>query len=858
MASAGAWSGAARAASPPIAEPHFPTRLYQYVWRNWELANASRMAEVIGAAESDVLELGASLGLPPKRRLREDQLRRLYITVIRQNWHLLPVKQIIELLGWERDRFFFTLKEDDFLDHKLGPKPDCPELVYTRPNAEERRAAARIRRLLREELGSALEEPGQELFEFVGELSETRYRPLREPGRAASPAQVDLSSGWSIRPPEQELPAAAARRLQDYLRSAMGAEVGFGEAGRAIRLSVDGQRLKGPEDFEIEVTGDEVRISGGGPEGVLGGIWRLQEEMELHGGPFLDKQVTRRTAVWSPRFLYSYVALYGDPLVESKIDPFPEGYLEKLARCGVNGVWMQAVLHTLAPSEHFPEFGAGSATRLEALRRLVARAKQFGIKVLLYLNEPRAMPAAFFEKRPEIRGERYGELYSMCTSAPVVRRWISESLAHVMAHVPDLGGWFTITMSENHTNCFSHGGAWGKGAPVAKDCPRCSRRAGWEVIAELIHAFRDGIRSRSDSAELIVWDWGWGDELARNLIPLLPKDITFQSISEWEQPVERGGVRSRVGEYSISVVGPGPRAARNWELARRHGLKTSAKVQFNVTWEISAVPYVPVPQLIVEHCEKLRRAGISAAMLSWTCGGYPSPNLEAAKAFFFDPTRPAGEVLLEVARRRFGAAAAEDAVEAWRRFSEAYREYPYGVAIYLIPTQHGPANLLRLHPTGHRPGMILFPHDDVKAWCGAYPPEVVAGQFAKMATLWRQGLSVLRRAATKVPPRATAAAEAELAIAETCYHHFQSTANQVEFYALRERLAAAGGAERARILKQMRRIARAEIEIARRQFLVARRHSAIAFEASNHYYYTPLDLAEKILNCRQVLESLPG
>jgi hypothetical protein len=154
--------------------------------------------------------------------------------------------------------------------------------------------------------------------------------------------------------------------------------------------------------------------------------------------------------------------------------------------------------------------------------------------------------------------------------------------------------------------------------------------------------------------------------------------------------------------------------------------------------------------------------------------------------------------------------------------------------------------------------MILFPHDDVKAWCGAYPPEVVAGQFAKMATVWRQGLSVLRRAATKVPPRATAAAEAELAIAETCYHHFQSTANQVEFYALRERLAAAGGAERARILKQMRRIARAEIEIARRQFLVARRHSAIAFEASNHYYYTPLDLAEKILNCRQVLESLPG
>jgi hypothetical protein len=31
----------------PIPEPHFPSRLHLFVWRNWELANADRMAEVI-------------------------------------------------------------------------------------------------------------------------------------------------------------------------------------------------------------------------------------------------------------------------------------------------------------------------------------------------------------------------------------------------------------------------------------------------------------------------------------------------------------------------------------------------------------------------------------------------------------------------------------------------------------------------------------------------------------------------------------------------------------------------------------------------------------------------------------------
>ena len=50
------------------------------------------------------------------------------------------------------------------------------------------------------------------------------------------------------------------------------------------------------------------------------------------------------------RFCYSYFALYGDPLLDEETDPYPEGYLERLAQIGVNGVWLQALLHKLAPS----------------------------------------------------------------------------------------------------------------------------------------------------------------------------------------------------------------------------------------------------------------------------------------------------------------------------------------------------------------------------------------------------------------------------------------------------------------------------------------------------------------------------
>src|ERR1019366_2232283 len=84
----------------PIPEPHFPDRLHLFIWRNWELANTDRVAKVLGTTPENVLELGASMGLPPKPHLSEDQLRRIYITVIRQNWHVLPDDQLMELLGW--------------------------------------------------------------------------------------------------------------------------------------------------------------------------------------------------------------------------------------------------------------------------------------------------------------------------------------------------------------------------------------------------------------------------------------------------------------------------------------------------------------------------------------------------------------------------------------------------------------------------------------------------------------------------------------------------------------------------------------------------------------------------------------
>ena len=843
-----------RAAAPslaPIPESHFPSRLHQFVWRNWEIANVDRMAMTVHTTPERLLELGAAMGLPANQPLSDDQLRRLYITVIRQNWHLLPNDQIQALLGWDKEHFEFILKEDDFLSIKLGAKPACERLVYRPPTEQEQRAAVHIREEVRSLFGDVWKESGEPLFQFVSDLSDPRYTHLREPDSQAGSDEIDFSSGWAVEAADDQIVEVAAERLRRYLREALGARLHGAKDRGVIRLALEGTTGESVR-FRVEAERTQVRLVSPTPEGVLRAVYWLQDQMEARGGPFIRAGTFEREETWDPRFVYPFFALSGDPLFESQVDPLPDAYLEKLARVGINGVWMHAPLRTLAPSTDFPEFGEGWETRLRNLNSLVERAARYGIRIYLYVNEPRAMKGAFFQRHPDVRGSSSRDTWAMCTSVPKVREWIAGSLEHVAREVPGIGGFFTISMSENHTNCFSHGGAWGTGAPNAGDCPRCPKRKSWDVVAELLNAMRDGVRRSNATAQILHWDWGWGDALATELIPRLSKDVFLLSISEWETPLDRG-FPTRVGEYSISVVGPGPRAGRNWEHAREAGLKAAAKVQFNNTWEIAAVPYIPVPQLILEHCENLSRRQLAALMASWTCGGYPSPNLAVAQAYYWTPRASQKEILLQVAATRCGAAGADRLVEAWSRYSRAFQEFPYGVHMYLIPTHHGPANLLRLDEVEHRPGMLLFPHDAWRVWVGDYPPEIVQRQFTKMAALWAEGLPLLEGVLAQTPATRRKAVELDLAVARTCWRHFRSVANQVEFYRLRERLKESG---RGAVITRMQEIARDEMKLAREQFVTSRRHSVIAYEASCHYFYRPLDLAEKTLNANRVIAEL--
>ena len=282
-------------------------------------------------------------------------------------------------------------------------------------------------------------------------------------------------------------------------------------------------------------------------------------------------------------------------------------------------------------------------------------------------------------------------------------------------------------------------------------------------------------------------------------------------------------------------------------------MPTFAKLQIGTTWELGSVPYLPAVMNVAEHMERLRAEQLDGVMLGWTLGGYPSPNLETAARMLRG--EDAETALRATATRRFGATHAEGVLRAWREFSEGLKEYPYdGAVVYNSPHHVGPANLLWERPTGYRATMVGIPYDDLTRWRGPYPAEIFANQFTLVADGFDRGLDELRGEREKADKFA-AALQREESVGEAAAILFRSAASQTRFVLARDRLATLSSQAAAEsTLREIEALLQAEIKLAARLYAVQSRDSRIGFEATNHYFFTPMDLAEKVLNCRDLLD----
>ncbi len=527
----------------------------------------------------------------------------------------------------------------------------------------------------------------------------------------------------------------------------------------------------------------------------------------------------------SLRTVYSYFALYGDPLLTPELDPFPEALLAEYARMGVKGVWLQGILYQLVNFPFAPEMSQDKEIRLANLRVLVQRAARYDIGVYLYFNEPRAMGEAFFAKYPDLRGTKEGDFYAMCSSQQSVQQYLQDAAFELFSQVDGLAGFFTITMSENLTNCYSRKGE-------GQACPRCSKRKPWEIVAEVNNLLARGAKKANPKARAIAWNWAWPIDWHNRIMPLLTEGQIIQCTSETFLPTRIGGVAGHVVDYTMSLAGPGEHAKTFWKSAQASGLAASAKVQFNNTWEMSAVPWLPVFDQVAEHVQGLKAADVQHLQLSWTLGGYPSPNLKLANQLM-DGQGDVSSFMLDWLGAELGGVADK----AQQLFSKAFANFPFHIGVlYVAPQNYGPMVPFQLEDTGYKASMIGFPYDNLDGWRAIYPRDIFYQQFAKLTEGWQKGLDLMQPylgQSTDFDDMWRQAAAA--------YCHFASTTHQIQFVLERDSTANK---------EVMRKIIAAERDIVLDLIKLRQEDSRIGYESSNHYYYSLHDLAEKLLNLK--------
>lgn len=524
------------------------------------------------------------------------------------------------------------------------------------------------------------------------------------------------------------------------------------------------------------------------------------------------------------RVLYNYNALYGDALLEGKFDNYSEEYLRELAANGVTGLWLSGQLSYLSADPFAAAPDDRYILRRRNLNKLCGRCAKYGIKIFLYLNEPRARETKFVPQ--DLRGHTERGFSSLCLEHADTCGYLSSAVEDLCRNVPSLGGLITITMSENLTHCRSLAGC---------NCAKCRNIPPQRLAAKVNNLIAEGVRRAGSSAKVIanLWGWssfmGWTDEMVCEGIALLDNDIEVMVVSEYGKKIEKGGVPSQVIDYSLSNVGPSESSKKIMEYAVSSGRTVWAKIQVNNSWECSSVPFLPVYALVAEHADNLDKLGVENFMLSWTLGGYPSFGLR-----LIDKKYRGKRGLARFFAEGFGknAAVVENATN---KLCEAMREFPFSLnVLYFAPHTMGGGEFWTTEKISSKATMVGFSYDDIDFYSIPFGSSVYVLQMEKLTEGFRSACELLNG----IDGGEQLLADVKL-FSEVTYLHYRSALNHARFTLEKRR----NFPDKEKALS----IVADEMEAVRRLYALQSRDARIGFEASNQYYYNENTLLAKLV-----------
>ena len=603
--------------------------------------------------------------------------------------------------------------------------------------------------------------------------------------------------------PGAEVPPTALRSLERVLAAK---KIPKDENGYPLVFQKDPTFVR--EEFEVLSAPEKTRLRAADAEGMRRAVYFFEDRLCEAAGKSVMPCSRRRKPFVRCRISRCFFGPTNRPPffideLTNDVDYYPEAYLDKLAHEGVNGLWLTVYLRDY-PSSVMPNHGKDAEKRYAKLRQVVDKCRAYGIKIYLFMSEPKlwgdapfCVPESDAAEHPEMIGFKRGSYGFFCTSSEAGKQYLRETVGGLFANVPGLGGVINIMYGEDNGSCASSCQI-SPGTPVNRDCPRCSRFEVPELYAEQARLISETMHKYAPEAEYIGWFYAPGQrdgspqsEQLRSIAEKFPEDCTFMLNFESGVTIEQLGKPRTVFDYSLACVGPSKLFA---DCCAGTG-KKGAKLQVGCSHENAAIPFMPVPENLYDKYRFMASRDVSAAMQCWYFGNYPGLMNKAAGSLSFLPFPEDAETFLEELARPDWRQDAPLVASAWHDFSQAYRKFPGNLAF----EWYGPLHNCIAWP------LHLFPVNEpiAPSWILKNYPEVSGDRIgeclgfghtlAEALTLcrmmndrWQTGLEKLlplEKYYTHSPARL-----ADIGLARAIGLQMKSVCKVLEFYSLRQEM----------------------------------------------------------------------
>ena len=585
----------------------------------------------------------------------------------------------------------------------------------------------------------------------------------------------------------------------------------------------------------ITVDNNGVTVRAFDERGAAQAIYDLEDLMKDACRPEISFGEYKNKPLFSPRMAHSAYNL----------DVFPDGYLQNLAREGIDAilVFVKGINRNPVGEMDFNE--------------LIDRAEGFGIDVYAYCELPNfnspedenakevyaGIYGEFFKAHPKFKGMVFvGESVEFPSKDPrVACRHYYERPAD---NIPDgkvSPGWFP-----------------------------CKDYAIW------LNLVKNSIRTVKPDADVVFWSYNWGWQKKEDRIALLntiPTDISLLVTFEMFQNYEVEGLTERVCDYSLAFAGPGDYFLSEAETAKKRGIRLYAMTNTGGrTWDFGVLPYEPMIEqwqrrfTAVRECNK--KFDLSGLMECHHFGYTPSFITDLAKKNF-NYYAEDGATLLQ---REYKRLCGEDYLKAEKAFllwSDAIRLYPANdeeqyCAMRVATAYPFPflANIkapdMRDEPTRRLPAGITEPYGliFVSHTLGNYTlhsirirPEIDI--LKKMIALIKEGVAILKT--VKVQSNEL---KRIINIGEFIICNLYTDINTKKAYIIKcELLISPTVKKTAALLEKLKKILKDEIANAEKSIKYLRRDSAIGYEASMGYACDENAVRWKIKQVNYVLDT---